>query len=526
MLDPPSRPGMPLGNAEPPVKKPRLEGADQSNLAHSRAENSYQEHPGAPMPVSLGGYVTSVDAAGDEDHGIAAVSGSQPSSGCEHESDAESGYDSDSELVDLDVISEAEFRDIVAESPDESSIEETRLYLKTHGPVEFLQRYLPTTATSRNILEVIVRLGFVPRNASVDANGDQISGLVRLLNQAMKVVLTTRTRLHDFYNLEHVKAALASAKKVIVLSGAGISTSLGIPDFRSSEGFYAQLEHLGLSDPQDVFDLGVFHSEPQVFYLIAHMILPPQDSYTPMHAFIKMLDDKGILLRNYTQNIDNLESNVGLPADKVVQCHGSFAAATCVTCHRSVPGQDIFSAIRNKEVPYCTSCTKARLALMDKEETYVPESYGVMKPDITFFGEPLPERFHDVINDDLAQCDLVISVGTSLKVAPVADIVDKVPLSVPQILINRDPITHCNFDVSLLGYCDEVALFLESQLGWIPDKNDAKVEEAAPRIYRVGAAIEANIDPGDSIDDPEPVVSDEALLAAPERVKDSAEAVL
>ena len=60
---------------------------------------------------------------------------------------------------------------------------------------------------------------------------------------------------------------------------------------------------------------------------------------------------------------------------------------------------------------------------------------------------------------------MLISVGTSLKVAPVADIVDKVPENVPQILINKDPIDHCNFDVSLLGYCDDVASFLANRLG-------------------------------------------------------------
>lgn len=148
---------------------------------------------------------------------------------------------------------------------------------------------------------------------------------------------------------------------------------------------------------------------------------------------------------------------------------------------------------------------------MDKDDAYVPESYGVMKPDITFFGELLPAKFHDTINEDLHECDLVISVGTSLKVAPVADIVDKVPPSVPQILINRDPITHCNFDVSLLGYCDDVAELLERKLGWKDEKDEKsekiKVVEVEKRMYKIGQfgdseSTNLSVDtPGDTLGD-------------------------
>ena len=488
--DHPARSGSPSGVLEPPAKRPKHGSSvesDSEDLLLENVENGQNGAEVVEMPVTLGGYKTTAEGKVDEidpqTQVVVDLGGDSDA-----ESDAES--DSSAESLDLDLISETEFRQIIAETPDESSIEETRVFLKTFGPVEFLQKYLPTTATSRNILEVIVRLGFVPRDVAIDGTGDQISGLIRLLNQAMKSVLTTRTRLEHFYSLEHVIDGLQSAKKVLVLSGAGISTSLGIPDFRSSQGFYAKLEHLGLSDPQDVFDLGIFHTDPTVFYLIAHMILPPEHSFTPMHAFIKTLDDKGILLRNYTQNIDNLESNVGINSDRVVQCHGSFATATCVTCKNTIPGHEIFECIRNKEVAYCTKCTKSRLALMDKDDAYVPESYGVMKPDITFFGELLPAKFHDTINEDLHECDLVISVGTSLKVAPVADIVDKVPPSVPQILINRDPITHCNFDVSLLGYCDDVAELLERKLGWKDEKDEKsekiKVVEVENRMYKIG----------------------------------------
>lgn len=161
----------------------------------------------------------------------------------------------------------------------------------------------------------------------------------------------------------------------------------------------------------------------------------------------------------------DIENHAGLDREKVIQCHGSFAFASCVTCGFQVKGEELFPQIRAQEIPYCPRCFKTREKLMNNDESYVPESYGVMKPDITFFGEPLPRRFHQMIREDLTECDLVISAGTSLKVAPVADIVSKIDEQVPQVLINKDPIRHCNFDVSLLGFCEDVACYLSEKLG-------------------------------------------------------------
>ncbi|KAK6463724.1 DHS-like NAD/FAD-binding domain-containing protein [Scheffersomyces coipomensis] len=290
--------------------------------------------------------------------------------------------------------------------------------------------------------------------------------LIGILNRAIIKVKSIRNRLDEVQTIEDALKLLKTSKKILVITGAGISTSLGIPDFRSSQGFYNQLQHLGLSDPQEVFDLQLFLTDPSLFYSIAYMILPPEEIYSPLHSFIKLLQSRGKLLRNYTQNIDNLESYAGISSSKLIQCHGSFATATCITCKYQIKGEVIFDKIRNKEIPYCPKCTKTRNQLLrDDEEVYIAESFGVFKPDITFFGEPLPKTFHDMINEDLHECDLLISIGTSLKVAPVADIVDKVPPEVPQILINKDPIDHCNFDISLLGYCDDVASYLANELG-------------------------------------------------------------
>lgn len=79
-----------------------------------------------------------------------------------------------------------------------------------------------------------------------------------------------------------------------------------------------------------------------------------------------------------------------------------------------------------------------------------------MKPDITFFGEGLPEDFHEAMAEDKDKCDLLIVIGSSLKVRPVALIPSSIPGSVPQILINLEPLSHLNFDVELLGESDVI----------------------------------------------------------------------
>lgn len=81
---------------------------------------------------------------------------------------------------------------------------------------------------------------------------------------------------------------------------------------------------------------------------------------------------------------------------------------------------------------------------------------GIMKPDIVFFGEGLPDTFHEAMAVDKSQCDLLLVIGSSLKVRPVALIPSSLPPHVPQILINREPLPHCHFDVELLGDCDVI----------------------------------------------------------------------
>ncbi|KGR02635.1 NAD-dependent histone deacetylase SIR2 [Candida albicans GC75] len=412
--------------------------------------------------------------------------------------------DNDDDASDLE-------SDFAFEEISPSLIMETRKYLKQNGTMKFLEKYLPTAASIENIIKLILQLGFVPKrklNNGLDEN--DIMEYIKILNHAIIKVKSIRERREDITTINDVLKLIENSKNIMVITGAGISTSLGIPDFRSSQGFYSMIQHLGLSDPQEVFDLDLFLNDPNIFYSIAHMILPPNQIYSPLHSFIKLLQDKNKLLRNYTQNIDNLESYAGIHKENLIQCHGSFATASCITCGYKVDGEIIFPEIKNKEIPYCPKCNEVKQSILKKEkntkskskkkkkkknkpyddddeeeeegETYFHESFGVMKPDITFFGEQLPENFKIAINQDINKVDLVLVIGTSLKVAPVADIVGKIPEHIPQILLNKDPINHCQFDVSLLGYCDDVASYIANELGesWDlphPDYNKIRGEK-------------------------------------------------
>jgi hypothetical protein len=126
-------------------------------------------------------------------------------------------------------------------------------------------------------------------------------------------------------------------KNIIILTGAGISTSAGIPDFRTKgTGLYDNLQEYNLPYAEAVFDISYFRSKPQAFYTLAKEIMPGKYAPTLTHHFIKFLDDKGILLRCYTQNIDGLERLAGLNEDKLVEAHGTFATSKCIKCHYKV----------------------------------------------------------------------------------------------------------------------------------------------------------------------------------------------
>jgi len=357
------------------------------------------------------------------------------------------------------------------------------------GPEEFCKRTVDAgTITAKKLLTAFS----IRPPAFLDGLDDD--NYFPLLSLALSRELRKRAKLTKYNTMEDAVHLLHTARNIIVLTGAGISTSLGIPDFRSKgTGLYAQYEHLGLNDPQEIFDINIFKQDPNIFYSVARDILPNTERFSPTHAFIALLQQKGKLLTNYSQNIDNIEAKAGILPEKLVQCHGSFATATCVKCKHQVKGETLFPDIKAGKIPRCKKCAEGRKSAGNSRKRKVnkdgterkvrrrpgdydsnsdsefdlPTSCGVMKPDITFFGEALPDEFSKRLTEiDCKLVDLVIVIGTSLKVAPVSEVVPFLPANIPQIYISRTPVSHVNFDIDLLGDCDIVVSELCRRAGW------------------------------------------------------------
>jgi len=306
--------------------------------------------------------------------------------------------------------------------------------------------------------------------------GAAITAMLNSLNLGIDFTPTPRVlKTHVFGpshtppTLEHVASLFSPSSggppkfsKVLVLTGAGVSVAAGIPDFRTpGTGLYDNLEKYNLPHPTAVFDLDFYRSNPVPFVTLAKEIWPGEHMPTMTHAFIKLLSDKGVLLRNYTQNIDGLEVLGGVPEDKVVECHGHFRTASCTNCGAVAEiGTVAESIVGRAEVPVCESCG------------------GYVKPDIVFFGEDLPGVFHNNIQRDAEEADLLIVIGTSLQVHPVAGIPDFVGEDVPRLLFNRELVG--NFDTSEYNYrdvyeggdCDGAVTKFCGMVGWEDDLSE------------------------------------------------------
>ncbi|KAI1458093.1 SIR2-domain-containing protein [Annulohypoxylon moriforme] len=407
-------------------------------------------------------------------------------------SDLGDSWETESLFEDVieDITEVSFFDDVDAVTPEQAV--EYREQLRTIGPQEFCRQTVDCGAISAK--KLLTAFGIRPPAFLEGLADDAYFGLLTL---AMSRELAKRAKLPKYNTIDDAVALLKRSRNIVVLTGAGISTSLGIPDFRSKEtGLYTKLETLGLgiNDPQEVFNIDIFRDDPTIFYSVAKDILPDTKGlFSPTHAFIAQLQNMGKLLTNYSQNIDNIEANAGISPDKLVQCHGSFATATCQKCGHRVKGDTIFADIKAGKIPRCDKCIVAlrnngtvkrkRSAKKtggkrtrrrsseddddDDDDQYDIPDAGVMKPDITFFGEELPDEFSQrLVKHDRDLVDLVVVIGTSLKVAPVSEVVPYLPPHIPQIYISRTPVSHINFDIDLLGDCDVVVAELCRRAGW------------------------------------------------------------
>ena len=320
--------------------------------------------------------------------------------------------------------------------------------------------------------------------------------------------LSEKTFQEGIKNVAHL---LHKRKKIIVLCGAGISVSCGIPDFRSKGGIYDMIDtnDLGLSTPEEIFHFEVFQDDPRPFYKFAGKMLYPNRPHepSPSHKFLALLEEKKMLLRVYTQNIDGLEEKAGISPKKIVYAHGSLHVSTCLKCGTKVDTEELRDEVLKGNVPYCKKVVGKRRRRGEKTKRtieidgnvqvngnenveYEPVlCEGVMKPNITFFGEALVDRVRRCLEADQAKADAVIVIGTSLSVAPISKVIKYLRPSIPRILINRavvipkhtsgededkddeDGIDHRDgylFDAILLGFCDEVT----KAVAYVMENND------------------------------------------------------
>jgi len=271
--------------------------------------------------------------------------------------------------------------------------------------------------------------------------------------------------------VDYIKSGQCNGN-IITMAGAGISTSAGIPDFRSpTSGLYSKLQGFDLPSPEAIFQIDYFKKHPEPFFALAKELYPKSYQPTTCHYLVRLLHEKGLLLRHYTQNVDGLERVAGIPEEKIVEAHGTLHTSHCIDpkCAKQYDLGWIKRKINSDVVPRCEECN------------------SIVKPDAVFFGESLPKRFSRLVEEDFARCDLLIILGTSLVVQPFSSLVDRVPPKCPRLLINleeagneENPVMvvlgfSCglqfhgadNFrDVAWLGSCDDGCLLLAEKLGW------------------------------------------------------------
>eukprot|EP00608_Synchroma_pusillum_P004428 CAMPEP_0198440066 /NCGR_PEP_ID=MMETSP1452-20131203/57395_1 /TAXON_ID=1181717 /ORGANISM="Synchroma pusillum, Strain CCMP3072" /LENGTH=326 /DNA_ID=CAMNT_0044160681 /DNA_START=15 /DNA_END=992 /DNA_ORIENTATION=- len=270
------------------------------------------------------------------------------------------------------------------------------------------------------------------------------------------------------------------ARRVVIMQGAGASTSAGIPDFRTpGTGLYDNLQKYNLPKPEAMFDIDFFLSNPAPFYDLARSLFPDNFTPTPTHFFVRLLQEKGVLLRCYTQNIDALERAAGVNPELLVEAHGSFGTAHCIKCREEYDPSYVRQCVNGEGEDGASPEGGAGEALVCRCRS----CGGLVKPDIVFFGENLPGRFFQLREQDMAEADLLIVIGTSLKVYPFADLMNELNPRAPRLLLNMERVGEADLgpsldhgfrfdhadnyrDAELLGAADDGVRLLCDLAGW------------------------------------------------------------
>lgn len=189
--------------------------------------------------------------------------------------------------------------------------------------------------------------------------------------------------------------ALEGSSCTVTLTGAGVSTAAGIPDFRGPQGLYVTRRY----DPDAVFDIAAFRRDPLPFFEFTRDFLGVIDGLEPTltHRFLARLEAAGMIEALITQNVDPLHQRAG--SRRVLSIHGDYWTSHCLQCGQEYALDQLRMLLEAADVPRCT-CG------------------GVIKPDVVFFGEPVYQL--EAAAEAVSRSDLLLVLGSSLTVYPAA----------------------------------------------------------------------------------------------------------
>ena len=201
----------------------------------------------------------------------------------------------------------------------------------------------------------------------------------------------------DSEAIKKAKDLVLKSKKIVALTGDGISVDSGIPDFRSEGGLWERY------DPHEYATIESFMQNPTKFWTmgreIAETILEAEPNSA--HKGLTKIEKDGKLIGVITLNIDNLHQAAG--SNKVVELHGNYLRAYCIDCNAEYVGDTIHQSVASGEIPpRCEKCN------------------GVLKSEAVLFGEPLPEEAMQKAIKLCRETDLMLVIGSSLTIYPAA----------------------------------------------------------------------------------------------------------
>ena len=214
---------------------------------------------------------------------------------------------------------------------------------------------------------------------------------------------------------------IGAARKILVFTGAGLSTESGIPDFRSPGGIWEKYDPADFYFQKFVSDENArvkYWQMSTEFYDTIKEAMPNRG-----HLAIKILEDRGKLLAVVTQNIDNLHHKAGNSPEKIIELHGTVISVSCLSCRKAYERDEIQNRLSSGiTVPYCDDCG------------------GILKPDTISFGQAMPQEAMERSIRYAGQCDLCIVLGSSLVVYPAASVpIHAVRSGSRLMIINREP---------------------------------------------------------------------------------------